>query len=768
MIRKDGIGKHDGKDDGTHNKSTPTSVRARARLATENANADKRTIMNERRQEATCIADNDIRENADSLFVLVEPESSVKVITEEIIGAAMTTINEGFSALKVKKINAVLSKEKLNKFGKLFSLDRAVEATFRLSRLNHKPYSRVREAGMYPLFRDFVMLVAHHVKSGAERHNNGFSTEAKGKSKKSSAKPSPYLILPYDGGDYKPLDSDDSTKIDGALALCKPSTEIGVQSDPKYKDILGIEELKRLENEQRSAYVQLIEYTRQIYATQEHRRFAWGLTMCGTVVRCCLFHHDGVRATSNIDISESDGLKRLVTLFVHWSFCSAERLGYDTSMTRVLDTDTWEIKCADRNVSGASPRITSYVTTSTIMSASALLGRHTRCYRAIRKGSKGGKEVVIKDSWSLPRDRKNETTAADAPDEAQHMDLIRRRLENKELDFAYPLAVCSGSVQLLVGNKYVTDDTTNVYEYDGNEEQELFRVHRRIVMAPVGRHIHSVKNEAELVLVLADAMQCHNAILEECELLHRDISVNNILVIRDFVGKSTRRPVKGLLIDFDHAISVTQESSGNATRSGTLPFMSIHNLEQDRSKRTALDDWESLLYLVCWLGTFGINSADSGGVKKKKAEEISKWRSGEMQDIADAKRKHMHSLESFETNILVGFQDKYMLLKRLAVRIYKALFQHEGCKGASRDNQGLDMLEDSPTVLLDRLLGRQHGDQPAKEEPQSDPLAKRKEPAIEKSIVENLLAVIGAESEIAKEYLERKAAKDGKKKAASQ
>ncbi|KAJ2400106.1 hypothetical protein GGI23_002245 [Coemansia sp. RSA 2559] len=177
-------------------------------------------------------------------------------------------------------------------------------------------------------------------------------------------------------------------------------------------------------------------------------------------------------------------------------------------------------------------------------------------------------------------------------------------------------------------------------------------------MAPVGHHIHSVENEAELVLILADAMKCHNTILTKCELLHRDILINNILVIRN--KESTCRPVNGLLIDFDHAISVKQELSGNAARLGTLPFMSIHNLEQDRSRRTALDDWESLLYLVCWLRTFGINSADSSDVKKDKAEEISRWQSGDMQKIAKQKRTQMDSLELFKKTILVGFQERYI------------------------------------------------------------------------------------------------------------
>ncbi|KAJ2862686.1 hypothetical protein GGI22_002127 [Coemansia erecta] len=218
-------------------------------------------VMDERRQEAMAIAVNNIHENANGLFTLVEPECSVKAVTIEIIDTTMATINRGFSTVAGVDVDAVLSKETLRMRGKTFDLDRAVESTLRLSRLNNEECRDVSETDMYPLFRDFVMLVAHHVKSGVEGNNKGFRTKAKGKSKGPSAKISPYLILPYEGGDYKPEGCDDRRKIDGARALCEISTEIGAQGKPRYKDIVAIEELKRLKNEQRSAYVQLIKYT---------------------------------------------------------------------------------------------------------------------------------------------------------------------------------------------------------------------------------------------------------------------------------------------------------------------------------------------------------------------------------------------------------------------------------------------------------------------------------------------------------------------------
>ncbi|KAI8318907.1 hypothetical protein GQ54DRAFT_248898, partial [Martensiomyces pterosporus] len=90
---------------------------------------------------------------------------------------------------------------------------------------------------------------------------------------------------------------------------------------------------------------------------------------------------------------------------------------------------------------------------------------------------------------------------------------------------------------------------------------------------------------------------------QRSELLHRDISTNNILVVRSPLDST----VHGALIDFDCAISV---GMARPERTGTLQFMSVLTLEVNWLECTEIDDWESLLYLVCWLGTFGINKED--------------------------------------------------------------------------------------------------------------------------------------------------------------
>ncbi|KAJ1676130.1 hypothetical protein EV182_008813, partial [Spiromyces aspiralis] len=155
-------------------------------------------------------------------------------------------------------------------------------------------------------------------------------------------------------------------------------------------------------------------------------------------------------------------------------------------------------------------------------------------------------------------------------------------------------------------------------------------------------------------------MRCHSAILSECGILHRDISTRNILVVRPKSGH-----VRGMLIDFDYAVD-TEDSEGEARTEmmGTPPFMSVLNLENSSVKRTALDDWESLLYMVCWLGTYGINEytrrkEDGGGddseLKKLKELIIREWRYGSFGEIALKKRSHLDTHQAFETIILASF-----------------------------------------------------------------------------------------------------------------
>ncbi|KAJ2552942.1 hypothetical protein EV175_003119 [Coemansia sp. RSA 1933] len=191
--------------------------------------------------------------------------------------------------------------------------------------------------------------------------------------------------------------------------------------------------------------------------------------------------------------------------------------------------------------------------------------------------------------------------------------------------------------------------------------------------------------------------------------------------------------------------------------------MSIHNLEGHESQRTALDDWESLLYVICWLGTYGVNHADNRNIKEGEADEISKWRTGSMMAIAKSKRTQMDSLRSFRSTILAGFQDQYVLLKILADAIYQALFQHKGCEGALIPKMQVVNLFELDT---EEDVHNLPSDQPSAEQPSCDPLVHRKEN--EEDIIRTLLEAIKRASAAAQTRLARRAANVGTTSAPAQ
>ncbi|KAJ1850809.1 hypothetical protein LPJ76_006336, partial [Coemansia sp. RSA 638] len=388
-------------------------------------------------------------------------------------------------------------------------------------------------------------------------------------------------------------------------------------------------ELKRYLTEQAKAYMQLVLYTRNLFGTQPNRRFAWGLTVCGTTVRACLLVHDKVLSSEAMDVSTSDGRRTFVTLLTNWSMCESWRLGYDPTIRYDADLKHWEIDVYN----GETQLTRSYICASICCSAYSTFGRHTRCFVAHEKSAgpvsasnQDSSMVLIKDSWA-------QATGPDSDvvhDEVAYLREIRDALaDDRALEGTYPRLEAGGVVQITCPDG-VVDDTTQLILVDIAEDTRVkvpVRIHRRIVMSPVGNPLQRVESADELIVVVGDVMAAHTAIAKRCGLLHRDLSVNNIMFHRDKDG------VRGMLIDFDNACRITDMQTAEwQDRTGMLPFMSIGDLEQSDVERTVLDDWESLIYILCWLGTVGINQTDQGPNVTVRDLPIGKWRNGTATD----------------------------------------------------------------------------------------------------------------------------------------
>jgi len=90
-------------------------------------------------------------------------------------------------------------------------------------------------------------------------------------------------------------------------------------------------------------------------------------------------------------------------------------------------------------------------------------------------------------------------------------------------------------------------------------------------------------------------------IVHEGGYVHRDISFRNILLQVHHDGT-----LRGLLIDYDYAVSIERASSTESVgeRTGTLPFMAIGRLkEKPDFPHKYFHDLESMFYVLCWICT---------------------------------------------------------------------------------------------------------------------------------------------------------------------
>ncbi|KAJ2831757.1 hypothetical protein J3B01_005174, partial [Coemansia erecta] len=602
------------------------------------------------------------------------------------------------------------------------------------------------EKPLYEYFSNFALFVAQCLKSKTASKNSDIAR----------------LILPAERTDYKPDDSNDSRRIDVGLAMHGINASVNWVSLNSYADMLCIAEAKKSRALDKDALAQLFLYSVNIYMRQPNRRYVWGLTICADEVYACLMLNDGFFVSPAMRISEPAGRKMLISWLVQWSMCPEDRLGYDPTMCRVpnpddadvggsnsdkVDDKRYTIDCYDDK----SQEITTYITKRTIMSADDMLGRHTRCFVATRHSGSGtelsANEVVIKDAWSPAKHPPLE----DPRDEIKLLRKIHDTFEQDTPDHIYPNMLVGSHVRLDQKDKSVIDTTDAIFNAAGVDridpptdpgtasawKHQPLRAHRRIVMSPVGHSIKTVQNEAELIIVLAEAMRCYSSILSQCGILHRDISTNNILVVRD--GKDTIP--RGLLIDFDLAVEVNKHKRSACPESlGTMPYMSIANILNLDTPRTALDDWESLLYVVCWLATVGITSSHRASDAELEKKPIKQWRIGSPEEIAKAKRTHMHSDVIFQSNIVEEFREQYKLLPRFAIALHKALFGNSNCPGAllSLKVYGGDSSDDDDDDIFNDDRG-DSGNKPTGGP--NDPLVKRNAHVDE--ILANLEKVLG-------------------------
>ncbi|KAJ2037796.1 hypothetical protein IW146_007305 [Coemansia sp. RSA 922] len=611
-----------------------------------------------------------------------------------------------------------------------------------------------------PSYEAFFLFVAHYVKA----HISGM--DANGLKSEDCR-----LILPItkndtddDNTNVYVVGRDDSTEfsnVECGLFPLSSCVERQTMSAP-HLIVANVEIVRHLDFFYK-VEPKLVRKTKELFPNQHNRRFAWGLAASCHTVHAYVFGPDDIWQSSKIDVSGSKGRRELVSLLVDWSLCSVDRLGFDPTIRYVVDGNTGgtylEIDVYETGKCTGQMEKRTYYSKRCIRAAEIFTGRHGRYFAASTSPEMlNTPEFLVKDMWAISTSGSTSDTH-----ESSFLNVLHAEFDqSSEFSGRFSQLVTTGSVYLSQRDTLVTDSTVTAFAglptttQDATNDSDAAQIssrrcvrhHRRTVLQWVGNPVSAADNPNQIVVAIADAMVALNEAHVKGKILHGNISDRAILFQKTVDG------VKGVLGEFDYAFY----SGDSAVESPELMlFQSVHRLENAGTSSTRLDDWESILYLLCWLGTFGINptqrreyaedyAAKSAADKATRYTKqltpvlpILDWIQRSAIQNAQHKRLNLSAVSNFRSSILLYMRENSPL-RPLALDLYRSLFLHPGCYGVT-------LLTD------DHVAEMEDGDIPAalREIPSingcRDPLNLRD--TFENEIVANLLRVLAEHKQVA-------------------
>ncbi|OSD00251.1 hypothetical protein PYCCODRAFT_1393895 [Trametes coccinea BRFM310] len=125
--------------------------------------------------------------------------------------------------------------------------------------------------------------------------------------------------------------------------------------------------------------------------------------------------------------------------------------------------------------------------------------------------------------------------------------------------------------------------------------------HYRLVVKEVGLPLQEFPCGRILVWVIRDAIIAHEDAYKKAKIMHRDISVGNILIIPPN-NKNKKSTYQGLLADWELSKRLDQYTSEarHPDRTGTWQFMSVHIQDHPYAQVEIADELESFLHVMIY------------------------------------------------------------------------------------------------------------------------------------------------------------------------
>ncbi|KAJ2870223.1 hypothetical protein GGH93_005733, partial [Coemansia aciculifera] len=473
------------------------------------------------------------------------------------------------------------------------------------------------------------------------------------------------------------------------------------------------------------AELRLATRTKTLYFYQQNCRFAWGLTASKRTIHAYVFGPDDIWVSTEMNITSIKGCQALISLLVNWLLSPIDSLGFDPSIRYLvdgsIDSDPYlEIDVDEMDESTGRVEQRTYYSQQCVGAADRLTGRHDRYFAASTSlGMLGTPEFLVKEMWTIS----NSDSASYAYESWFINELHAEFDQSSEFSGRFPQIIGTGPVYINRGGMLVLDSTVTAFAglptttQDATENSSKprglskskiqspsssnDRQHMRTVLQWTGNIISAAANLSQVVIAISDAMVALNEAFVKCKILHGNLSDRAIQF------QKTADGIREVLADFDYAsYSGASPDATKADAPEMMLFQSIRALERlvgpevrgmhsrahSQARSSRLDDWESILYIICMLGTFGINQADRNEYPAGESSfpHIKTWNLGNTVNATEVKREHMDTERSFYVNIASKMDDGP--LRHLAVDMHRILFLHPECHGAMVSLEEVDPL----------------------------------------------------------------------------
>ncbi|KAK1251548.1 hypothetical protein MKX07_007027 [Trichoderma sp. CBMAI-0711] len=512
----------------------------------------------------------------------------------------------------------------------------------------------------------------------------------------------------------------------------------------EYKNVLVVGEQKKTYDRSRfkADLLQLTRYVRGAFADQPTRRFVHAFSLCASMMEVWVFDRSGPYSSGPFDIhDEPDKFARTL---VGYATMDDEAMGLDTFMERVGGHRYLTLDDAN----GGEKRIR---LDKAMVRQRAIVCRGTTCYR-----TRGGH--VAKSSWASDK-RKLEVEQLKRAEERGVRGVARvvahRRITTiaslrEGLEFTKPhrfreevlhfedlpstaAGASTSGTKRKSSSGHTPENTSeskrrrsssqkptltgsNRASLGGRSKPSLYTpgedlwensIYSCLVVSPAGRVISDFGTVKELLESMRDAIKAHQSLYTTGNILHRDISSNNIIITDPEVADG----FKGMLIDLDLAKEKDSGPNGARHQTGTMHFMAVEVLRT--ADHTYRHDLESFLYVLLWMcARQSWHNGFAGDEKPPKESLLRRWEIGSFKYIATAKEGDM-TVNRLEA-IMDGFPSVFDVVKPLCLRIRTALFGdtarlHFGTPGgdpAELYNPIIEAYDEASKSLMNRCDGK--------------------------------------------------------------